>query len=1426
MLRTSTIALWFFLCCLSLNSQTAVSQELELKDGDRVVFLGDGLIEQAQYEGWIEVMLSTAFPERHVTFRNIGWSGDTPGGASRFGLSLLQAGREPADEGWQQLKKQIELTQPTVLILGYGMASALEGGVKGLGNFKSDYLKLLAAANEISPGIRFVFLSPVQTTNAWDEENKESIAAYSKSIAEIAAESKSPFVDLTQALSAADLRRDPIHLNANGYRSAAVEIAKQLKLPDSGWQTNSNSETLRQVILTKNQWWFHRSRPANMAYVFGFRKREQGQNAVEIPQFDSLIQQEESKIAKLRSLKPTMLQQSEPRLKSKYAEFTPQPTPEFTIADGWEISLWAENPLLNKPIHMNFDPKGRLWIASSEAYPMIEVGQSAPDRIIVLEDSNGDGKANKSTVFADGLLIPTGIAPGNGGVYVAQSTDLLFLKDTDGDGKADSKTRVLSGFGTEDTHHNLHTLRWGPDGHLYMNQSVYTRTDAETPHGIARLKAGGGFRYNTQTMQMDVFFRGLWNSWGHQFDEFGQSFLSDGAGFAGIAYTFPGATFNPVAKARHLLDLISPGRWPKFASLEIVQGESFPDAWQGSIITCDFRANRVTRFTLAEQDSGFVTTQQADLVRTSAATFRPIDVKQGPDGALYIADWSNPIINHGEVDFRDPRRDRWHGRIWRAVWKGAKAKQTADLSKLKIADLLELLKSSDRYDRDQAKRVLIERKDETIEALTDWVEQQKSGADKLKALWLCQSQSILPVDHLNECLSDSDYRVRAAAVRVVASLSDPRMEPQPQLNSKTALQLLADAVSDSHPRVRLEAVSALTRHRSSEAARIALAVLSHPEDRFIEHALALAVNELAEPIMNSLSNGGFQSDAETEQLEFILSNIEPALASEFLASRLESGPIPESGPWIELIGKSGGAKELAVLLAHAVDKKFGEPATVRALNALAGAQRVRRVRPAGDVTKVEKLLVATNPEIASASARLAGDLRVQRLSPKLLELASSQDERQSVQTAAIDALSKLGGKPVIAGLSKIANSAEGQVRQSAIIALAKLSATSAQEPIQSYFQEAEEQQALSLWRGLLAIRGFGKKFSQTVSADTLSETAIAAGLRATRDGGRNEPELQAALTPLLQTETINMTPEKIQEMAKLVSNGDPANGELVYRRQDLACSNCHAIGGIGGKVGPDMTSLGASAPVDYLIESLFDPNAKIKENYHAVTVVTEDDQIFTGIETESSDEELVLRDANDKVLRIPQAEVVLKKPAQSLMPVGVVDRLSSKEQVDLVSFLSKLGKPGEFDASQGGVARIFEIYAGTHRREQQGSDKIINGEVKDGWVRLPTRVNGDMPKSFLIENTKQHFNISLVNIYARTNLEVAQNKSVSFEITTPGALWIDGERVEAEQGSKQKRFSTKLAAGEHVVLVRVDARALPDVFRLESQDVAFVGVDK
>src|SRR5690554_2685779 len=403
----------------------------------------------------------------------------------------------------------------------------------------------------------------------------------------------------------------------------------------------------------------------------------------------------------------------------------PVPNPQqemekMQLAEGFEVNLFAADPMVVKPIQMNWDAEGRLWVVSSTIYPHMKTGEEANDKIYVLEDTDGDGTADKSTIFAEGLLTPTGILPGDGGVYVANSTEILHLMDTDGDGKADKTRTVLTGFGTGDTHHLIHTFRWGPESLFYFSQSIYIYSHVETPWGIKRLEGGGVWQFRPETLELDVYARGLVNPWGMQFNKWGQSFLTDGAGGEGINYAFPGATFLSSPGAEEILRGLNPGQ-PKHSGLEIVSGRHLPDSMEGSLITNDFRANRVNRFQLEEQGSGYASKQMPDLLWTDHVAFRPVDISIGPDGAIYIADWYNPIIQHGEVDFRDPRRDHTHGRIWRVTAKGRPLVERPKLVGAATRALLDALKAPEDWTRHNAKRVLKERGTEVLPELSAWL---------------------------------------------------------------------------------------------------------------------------------------------------------------------------------------------------------------------------------------------------------------------------------------------------------------------------------------------------------------------------------------------------------------------------------------------------------------------------------------------------------------------------------------------------------------------------------------------------------------------------------------------------------------------------------------------------------------------------------
>jgi glucose/arabinose dehydrogenase len=766
----------------------AAAERFDFKEHDRVLLIGDTFFEREVDYGHIEARLTALFPGLNLTFRNLSWAADTPMGQSRASFDWNKL-----EKDWiKRVKDQVALVNPTVAFLSYGTTASLEGEA-GLPKFRTDLLNLMDAIDEAAGRkVRFALFGPlgfekipnldasvIQTNNA-------RMKIYAEAIKQLAAQRGARFVPLLHAFTGkgpADPQwtENGLHLTEQGYQMISFQVQHGLG-HITMWRFESPQfDALRTAIRRKNELFFHRWRPANWTYLFGFRKNEQGQNAVEIPKFDPLIEEWEAKIAKLRNvgrpdtaLVKELLETDKPPARDHHdPNFKPQPAPTFDVADGFEVSLWAENPMLYKPIQINWDAQGRLWAASSRVYPQIQPGQEAEDAIIVLEDTDGDGKADKHTVFADGLLIPTGVVPdGNDGCYVAASHELLHFKDTNGDGKADEKRIVLTSFGTEDTHHNLHTLRWGYDGHLYMNQSIYTHSHVETPHGVVRLNSAGIWRFDPASYRLEIFTKGGCNPWGHHWDQYGNSFFTDGAGFKGVYHAMEGATYFTYADMRREAESITPGNWPKFCSLELVHSPNFPSDWQGDAITCDFRAHRIVRFKLEENGSTFAGKEMPDLLRTTNVTFRPIDVRLGPDGALYIADWSNPIIQHGEVDFRDPRRDHEHGRIWRVIAKSgirnpkSETPKKQNLTKLSNAELLELTLSKNGWEQEQARVVLRQRGAvETLPELNAWLSKQSDPRAKLEAMWLYEawgrSDSLLT----GELAAAKDGHLRAAASR-------------------------------------------------------------------------------------------------------------------------------------------------------------------------------------------------------------------------------------------------------------------------------------------------------------------------------------------------------------------------------------------------------------------------------------------------------------------------------------------------------------------------------------------------------------------------------------------------------------------------------------------------------------------------------------
>ncbi len=645
---------------------------------------------------------------------------------------------------------------------------------------------------------------------------------------------------------------------------------------------------------------------------------------------------------------------------------------------------------------------------------------------------------------------------------------------------------------------------------------------------------------------------------------------------------------------------------------------------------------------------------------------------------------------------------------------------------------------------------------------------------------------------------------------------------------ESRLTALATLVHDPTPRVRLEALRALAKIPTAKSAELALSVLDQPMDPNLDYALWLTINDLSGPWITALQNGDWKTEGREKQLEFGLRAIKPEQASQVLGQLLAQHPLTRDGqgPWIELIGSAGTEKELRVLLDQVLASGFDDTASTRALKSLADATRLRKLKPGGSTVEIGKLLDSPSDAVRVETLKLAAVWKeLGPYFPKLATLAGSAGSNPAVRTAAFDTLRAIGGKGALDALTAL--SAAGQepaIRRQAVAALATLNLGQAMPAIVDVTKSlADETQAQDFWRSILPVKGAGKAIAEALPASGIPQPAARAGMRVAREGGRNDMDLVLALAKAsgLAADTQAFTGQLIKELAaKAADKGDPHRGEMIFRRTDLACQSCHAIGGAGGKVGPDMTSIGASAPIDYLVESVLLPNAKIKEGYHSLIVTTKDGTEYTGTLARETPQEIVLRNAAGAEQAIAKADVAKREQGTlSLMPGGLLDPVGEQEQLDLFAFLSRLGKPGDFDASKGGVARRWRIYVESHTDQQNGQGNAMWDSPLDAkqWSPTYALVSGQLTRPVMDEAAKRQFWVGTLAIYLATELQTTQAGPVKLKLdATHGEVWVDGKKIGGTGES-----SVDLPAGKHRVIVKLDPKLIPDSLRLVS-DASFV----
>ncbi len=870
----------------------AQAPKLALKPGDHVALLGNALPDRMQHSGYLETLIHQKFPGHDLVFRNLSASGDevaTWHRSENFG---------PRDN-W------LEKVQADVVFAFYGFNESFKG-YDGIQTFRDDldkFLKETAAKNYSGKGPpRIVLFSPIANEKHRDPNfpdpapNNSSLRDYTDAMAEIARANGVPFVDLfkpSQQLFA-DAASKGASLTVNGFlltdagdKALAPDIFKGLFSEDAP----PLNEPLRAAVNEKNRQWHQRYRTMDGYNVYGGRSAlayQPGKGGFitdrnaqaphvsnykvmqeEMSQRDVLTANRDQRVwavarggdlvVKDDNLSPvTPVRSNKPY--SEGQEVAPflsgeEAISRMTLHSGMKVNLFADEeqfPDLINPVQMAWDTRGRLWVSAWRNYPERTPTSKIGDKLLVFEDTNGDGRADKVTPFLDDLNCPTGFQFYKDGVLVMQAPDLWFVRDTDGDSKADWKERVLMGMDSADSHHTANSICHEPGGAIYLSDGVFHRTQVETAAGPVRNFDGGIYRFEPCTGKFETYVSyGFANPHGRVFDYWGNDLVTDATG----NNTYFGPAFSgrlDSGKHSNLKDFWARPSRPCPAT-GILSSRHFPEEFQGNFLNINVISFQgIYRVKVSEDGSGLKGETMEHLISSTDPNFRPICISVGPDGTLYFCDWANNIIGHMQHHLRDPNRDHEHGRIYRITYEGRPLLKPKKIDGQPIPALLELLKEHEDGVRELAKIELGKHDSARVIAATrKWA----AALDKsdpnyehhmMEALWVHQWHNVVDLDLLKNRLASPDARARAQAGRVLCYWRD---------RVPDSLALLKKLAEDQHPRARLEAVRAASYYRDAQAADVALAALKQPTDYYLDYTLKETLRQLEKYWRKAIAEG-------------------------------------------------------------------------------------------------------------------------------------------------------------------------------------------------------------------------------------------------------------------------------------------------------------------------------------------------------------------------------------------------------------------------------------------------------------------------------------------------------------------------------------------------------------------------------------------
>ena len=880
-----------FIVLLGCSTQQE-SLDLPIKEGQRIALIGNNLCSRMLNYGHFETELHVRYPDHQLFIRNLCDGGDTPAfrphagrfspwafpGAEKFQTELAnfsnsQGHFETPDQWLSRLK-----TDMILAFFGYNESFA---GAEGVENFKKEleafiqHTSIQEYNGESSP--QLVLVSPIAFQDLSDkfdlpngEQENKNLQLYTAAIKEIADKNQVTFVDVFAPTKkwfsrGNQLTIDGFQLTDKGYQKFANYLVNAIfGNTDS---KSSHRKLVKEAVLEKNWFWHDDYKSPNGVHVFGRRynpfgpdnypdeiKKKRQMTAIRDQAIWQATKGETMDVAaadaqthELRAVPTNYKVGDYGRGDASYL-YGEEALKSLKLPEGYKIELFAsekEFPDLANPVQLSFDNKGRLWVAVMPTYPHYKAGDPKPnDKLIILEDTDGDNKADKQTVFAENLHIPVGFEFAPEGVYVSQGTNLKLLTDTNGDDKADKEEIILSGFDDHDTHHVISAFCADPSGAIYMGEGVFLHTNVETPYGPVRGTNGGFYRYSPQRKQLQrVSQVPIPNPWGIAFDEWGQCIFAETSGPA-VRWMVPGSIKSRYGQGNYKgPDLVAEeDKVRPTSGLEFVSSRHFPEEVQGDLLICNdigFLGMRQHRY--MDEETGFKLAKRFDLIDSEDSNFRPVDMEFAPDGSLYVVDWHNVLIGHMQHNARDPLRDHVHGRIYRITYPARPLVEPAKVEGASIATLLDNLKLPEYRSRYRSRRALrAKNASQVLSAVQSWVkeldkEDEQYEQHLVEALWVTWGMNQVDRDLLSTLLKAKNYKARAAATHVLR-YAGHQIENQ--------ADLLLEQAADESSRVRLEALVAGSWMDKEAGLKIAEEVGKHPMDIWVENPQKRAIAHL------------------------------------------------------------------------------------------------------------------------------------------------------------------------------------------------------------------------------------------------------------------------------------------------------------------------------------------------------------------------------------------------------------------------------------------------------------------------------------------------------------------------------------------------------------------------------------------------------